>query len=137
VSWAIDLISRDIAMFQRRLDEGDIGTGDAVCETKLMATVKEYLESGVPDSYKIPDALRKAGIIPRKVLQIKLARVTAFSNHRNGATFAMDATLRSLCDSGYLAECDRAKLAAEHNFHGKAYRVMSLPASRGRRNNSP
>jgi hypothetical protein len=137
VSWAIDLISRDIAMFQRRLDEGDIGTGDAVCETKLMATVKEYLESGVSDSYKIPDALRKAGIIPRKVLQIKLARVTAFSNHRNGATFAMDSALRSLCDSGYLAECDRTKLAGEHNFHGKAYRVMSLPASRGKRNNSP
>lgn len=133
VSWALDLVQRDIAMFQRKLEEGDIGAGDAVCEAKMLATIREYLANGVTEGYKIPDTLRSSGIVPRKILQIKCARVAAFATHRNGANFALDSTLRSLCDSGYLAECDKTKMITEHGFHGKAYRVINLPATKSER----
>lgn len=126
--WALGLIRRDIALFMRRINAGDVGTGDGVRERKLLAIMKEYLEDGVPDSYKVPDTLQKAGIIPRKVLQLRCARVTAFSEHRNGAIAAMDIALRSLVDSGYIMEVDKAKVITEYNFHGKCYRVLSLPS---------
>jgi hypothetical protein len=127
VNWAMDVVKRDIKMFQTRINAGDIGMGDAVREAKLLSTMRDYLSAGASDGYQIPESMIKGGIIPRKLLQIRCARVTAFSLHRNGASFAMDSTLRSLADSGYIVEVDKTKMITEHNYHGKCYRIINLP----------
>lgn len=127
VQWALTLVRNDITMFQRRISSGDIGTGDAVRESKLLSTMREYLQQGVSSGYGIPDAMIKGAIIPRKFLQIRCARVSAFSTHKNGSSYAMDSTLRSLCDSGYIVEMDKTKLITDYAFHGKCYRIISLP----------
>lgn len=127
VAWAIDVVQRDIAMFQRRMADGDIGSGDAVRDSKLLAIMRDYLQKGAPESYGVPQAMQKAGIIPRKLLQIRCARVTAFAKHHLGGNAALDNTLRSLSDSGYCIEVDKNKLAADYGYHGKCYRIISLP----------
>jgi hypothetical protein len=127
VSWALDLIKRDIAVMARRIAGGDIGMGDAPRERKLLSCVAEYMKETLLASYKIPDALHKAGIIPRSYLQVRVVRTTAFTTHRNGATYALDSTIKSLMDSGYLQEVDRAKLIELYGFHGRAYRIVSIP----------
>jgi hypothetical protein len=126
VAWALDVVKRDIAMFQRRLADGDIGSGDAVRDAKLLAIFKDYMQKGVPPGYGVPEAMQKAAIIPRKVLQMRCARVTAFAKHHLGANNAMDSTLRSLVDSGYCVEVDKTKLSAEYAYHGKCYRIIGL-----------
>lgn len=127
VEWALTLIRKDISIMSKRIEQGDIGLGDDSRERKIAKIMTEYLETEPAKSYGIPDKLRKASIIPRKYLQVRTGRQTAFSNHRSGATASLDATLRSMCDSGYLMEVDRAKLADNFNFHGKAYRILHIP----------
>lgn len=124
--WALDLIRRDIALFMRRIDSGDVGTGDAARNRKLLALMREYMEQPVAPSYNIPDRMQKDAVIPRKLLQLRCARLSSFTTHRLGANAAMDLTLRSLCDSGYIVELDKTKSVTQYNYHGKCYRIISL-----------
>lgn len=128
VDWALQVVRRDIAIMARRLESGDVGTGDNSRERKILAAISEYLEgAGAQGGYAIPASMVQQAIVPRKFLQIRVARVNAFANHRLGANAALDMTLKSMSDSGYIQEVPKEKLVAEHLFHGKAYRILQLP----------
>lgn len=127
VNWAIDLIRRDMSIMQRRMDTGDVGSGDGPRERKVLSLIQTYLEKPLNESYKIPDSLRLSGIVPRRYLQITTQRVTAFSGHRLGLNMILDSTLKSLVASGYLMEVPRPTLVEKHGFQGVAYRVITLP----------
>lgn len=127
INWAMDLVHRDIAVMGRRIAEGDIGQGDPARERKLISIMRGYMAKPVAKSYKIPSAMQENGIVPRKYLQIRVARVTAFSSHRLGSSSALDMALRSLVDSGYIMEVDTKGLQDAYNFHGKCYRILTLP----------
>lgn len=127
IQWALALIHKDIAIMSKRIEAGDIGMNDDSRERKIVKMLKEYLEAPVASGYAIPDELRKNSIIPRKFLQIRTARQVAFNSHRAGANAALDHTMRSMCDSGYVMEVDRNKMADQFNFHGKAYRILHIP----------
>lgn len=129
VAWAVDVVQRDINMFRRRIMEGDIGSGDAVRDDKVLAVIREYLEQPLSDGYRIPPAMQQQGIIPKKYLTQRCSRITAFAQHRLGATLALDNTIRSLVDNGYLMEMDKGKVTQMYGFHGKCYRVVSMPAT--------
>jgi hypothetical protein len=124
--WAIDLIKRDIHIMQRKIDDGDVGTGDATRERKLLSMCKEYLTT-VPKGYSIPDAMHQQGVVPRKYFQIRAQRMSIFSTAKQGGIRALDDTLRSMCDSGYLMEVDKMKAADSYGFHGRCYRIVNLP----------
>ena len=125
--WALNLIHRDISIMRRKMSEGDVGDGDVVRERKLLATLADYLKHPIAAGYKITDDMRKAGVVARKYLQIRLQRTNSFAKHKLGQTLALDHTIRSLVDSGYLVEVPKDKIPVEWNFHGKAYRIVSLP----------
>lgn len=127
--WALNLVNRDIKIMSRKILEGDVGDGDIVRERKLLSMLVSYLQDPVAESYGVKDVMRKAGVVARKYLQIRLQRVNSFAKHRLGHTAALDMTLRSLVDSGYLVEVTRDKIPAEWQFHGKCYRIVSLPES--------
>lgn len=126
-TWALMLIRRDIKVMSRKMIEGDVGDGDMARERKLMSILANYLQQPVPDSYKVNEDMRRAGVVARKFLQNKLQRVNSFVKYRAGQSVALDSTIRSLIDSGYLAEVQKANMPAEWKFHGKAYRILSLP----------
>ena len=125
--WALDLIRRDIAIMRRRVESGDIGTGDGVRERKLTMLIREFLEKPPGIGYKIPDGMRESGVVPRSYLQVRCARIASFQTARNGSTKAMDEALRSLCDSGYIIEMDKTKLFDTYGTTSKSYRVVNLP----------
>lgn len=127
VKWALELIRRDISIMQRRMEAGDVGMGDHTRERKVLGIMADYLKEGAPEGYKIPQAMRDNSIIPRKFLQIRAARVNQFVSHKLGATVALDHVIRSLCDSGYIMEVDKSKMVEGYSFHGKCYRILSLP----------
>lgn len=125
--WAICFIKRDISVFTRRIQSGDIGMGDDSREAKLISLAGEYLQTKeLPAFAKNFEALHRGGVIPRKYLQIRTQKLAAFSNHRSGATKALDETIRSLVDSGHFMELPKAKSVEDYGFHGKAYRVLAL-----------
>lgn len=125
--WALNLIRRDIKIMSRKMLDGDVGDGDMARERKVLSILADYLSSPVAAGYKVSDDMRKAGVIARKYLQIRLQRVNSFVKHKLGQSAALDMTIRSLVDSGYLVEVTKEKVPAEWNFHGKCYRIVSLP----------
>lgn len=127
LDWALDVIRRDILIMSRRLDTGDVGTGDNARERKLMAVLRDYLTNQLAASYKVPEEMRQNSIVPRSYLQIRTARVASFYNHRAGQNAALDLVLQSAINNGYLMEVDKAKVAEAYNYHGKAYRILKLP----------
>lgn len=126
VEWALDVVLRDIEVMSRKLKEGDVGQGDGVRERKLISVIKTFFTAKLPDSYRIPPELVQQGIVPRKFLQTRTATLTQFTGHRLGATIALDQTLKSLIDSGYIMEVDKTVLSQEFNFHGRCFRVVNL-----------
>lgn len=127
VEWALMLVRKDIAIMQKRIESGDVGMSDYTREKKLLAVMRDYLLHGAGEGYGVPPAMQQAGIVPRKYLQTRTARAACFSQHKLGATAAMDQVIRSLVDSGYISEMDRKELMQAYTFHGKCYRILNLP----------
>jgi Protein of unknown function (DUF3987) len=125
--WAIALVMRDIATFTKHLDGGDVGDGDDARQGKLVTLLKEYIATPVRASYKVPDTMRQNSIVPHNLLRIRVARQSAFYNHRFGTERALGDTLQSMVAGGYLMEVDKNKLIEAYNFHGKAYRIITFP----------
>lgn len=125
--WALTTVRTDINTFQSRKATGDVGTGDHARERKVGAWIKAYLMKGAPAGYKIPEAMRADGIIPRKFLQVRTSSSSPFTSHKLGANAALDLALKSMVDSGYLMEVPRARLRDEYNFQGRCYGLLNLP----------
>jgi hypothetical protein len=122
--WAINLVLRDITTFTKRLDGGDVGGGDDAREGKLLSIIRAYLLTPVPESYKVSDDMRKNSIVPLNYLQKKTQHAPAFSKHPLQAKRALDETLRSLVDAGYLMEVQKDKLVKSYNCFARAYRIL-------------
>lgn len=128
VEWALKLVRHDIEIMQRRLESGEIGTTDNTRVRKLLAICQEWLHmQTVPPGYQIPQALRTAGIIPRKYFQIRVQRSTAFNVAKQGSSRAIDETIRSMIDDGYLAEVSKADAAEHYGFLGRCFRIVNIP----------
>lgn len=125
--WAIELIMSDVEIMKKRLSSGDVGLNDTSRERKAVAIIQEYLSKPIPASYKVPEAMREAGIIPRPYLQQRTARASAFYKHKFGPNKALTETLEGLVQSGYIMEVKGDKLVDMYSYHGKAYRVLKLP----------
>lgn len=125
--WAIDLILADISIMQKRLEGGDVGLNDSSRERKLVEVMKTYVAKPVAASYKIPEAMREAGIIPRNYLQTRISRVSSFYKHKFGASKALDDALFQMIQNGFVMEVKPDKLVEMFNHHGKAYRILKLP----------
>jgi hypothetical protein len=125
--WAIDLILADIAIMSKRLEGGDVGLNDASRERKLVDILKQYTSKPVAASYKIPDAMRDGGIVPRNYLQTRVSRVSSFYKHKFGASKALDEALMQMVSNGYLMEVKGDKLVEMFSHHGRGYRILKLP----------
>jgi hypothetical protein len=125
--WAIDLILADIAIMQKRLEGGDVGLNDASRERKMVEIMKTYLDKPVAASYKIPEAMREASIVPRNYLQMRISRVSSFYKHKFGASKALDETLHQMIANGMIMEVKGDKVVEMFSHHGRAFRILKLP----------
>lgn len=128
VEWSLALIRRDISVMSSRMESGDVGIDDEARERKVITTIKDYIIKGAAGAaYNVPDAMHKAGIVPKRFLQIRLSRAAQFLSTREGPSKALTSVLRSMCDSGYIVEVSKDFLSTEYAYHGLAYRVVGLP----------
>lgn len=126
VLWAIDLIHRDIAMMSKKMKEGDVGIDDNSRERKILSICKELVISGFPGWLNVSRKMAADHIVPRKAISTRLGRHPAFAGHRLGSNLAIDSTLRSLSDGGYIVEVPKDKLVTDYGFHGKCYRLLDV-----------
>ncbi|WP_454756888.1 DUF3987 domain-containing protein [Cupriavidus campinensis] len=123
--WAIDLIRRDIATFSRRMENGDIGDGDAARVAKVLSIIDDYLKRDLPDSWKRFQVLKQVGIVPYEYLLNRTQHARGFKDHPLKSTSALKQTLNSLCDTGHLVHAPKGKgkVWEEYKFNGEAYIV--------------
>lgn len=128
VAWALSLVRADIDVFQSRQKSGDIGTDDNARFMKMVAILRDYLTTPVKASYKVPEEMRQNSIVPHSYIQIRIGKnLACFNSYRQGQKMAIDHTIRSLMDGGYLKEVEKLKVAEAYNYHGRAYRILRLP----------
>jgi hypothetical protein len=128
IEWAIELVRQDIAMMSKRLEGGDVGSGDKARERKLIHVLRTYITAGsIPKSYKVPPQMHKDGLIPRAYIQVRTQSVSAFYNHKLGANRALEDTIQACINNGWLMEVKHDKVVEGYNHHGKTYRILDLP----------
>lgn len=133
VAWALDVVKRDIALMQRHMKAGDVGVGDAARESKVLDIIVNYLHNQPAKTHRIPEEMRQSYIVPRSYLYTFTHRATAFNNHRMGPNVALDTTIRSMIDNGYIHEVEKTKLLDAYGYSGKAYRIVNIPDKDGQR----
>ena len=128
-TWAITLLRHGIAAFLKRLNAGEVGEGtDGGREQKVMDICRDFLTPGgkFPPWLKDGEKMRESGIVPRKYLQQRTLRLSAFDKHKLGHVAALDMAIKNAIANGNLMEVKKDKLVEMYGFHGKAYRVLSL-----------
>lgn len=127
--WATGFASLGVRYVLERAQAGDLGTGDDARQRYVARLMHRWLqEPALAAKLGVPADLHAAHLVPRKYLQQRTSDVAAFNKHpTQGATQLLDHTLRSMCDSGYIAEADRAKVGEKYAFHGRCFRVFDLP----------
>lgn len=125
-AWAIDAVRRDLSLMQKKMDEGDVGSGDNARERKAIAVLKEYVTRGPAPSHKIPEEMPKRGMIPRSYFMNRLQHVAVFANHHLGCNAAIDSTLRSMCDNGVIREMQKAEFSEDFGFQGRCFQLMRV-----------
>ncbi|MEM7664563.1 MAG: DUF3987 domain-containing protein [Pseudomonadota bacterium] len=104
--WAIGLVRRDIAVFSKRVREGDVGEGsDGGRERQLVDICREYLllqDHEVPNWARKYDDARRVGVVPHSYLSNKTQRRAAFEKHARGHSFALKSAITTAIENGRL-----------------------------------
>jgi hypothetical protein len=124
---AIGLVEEDIWNFKVREAAGDIGIDDHSRTRKMVAIMREYMSGAPAPGYKVSTKMCGDNVVPRSYLQIRCSKMAQFTEHKLGATAALDQILRNFADSGWLKEIEKAKAMVEYNFRGKCYMIVDLP----------
>lgn len=119
-----------ITAFLKRLNAGEVGEGtDGGREQKVVELCKEFINlpaDRLPGWLKNGRAMQEAGIVPRRYLQQRTQRLTAFEKHKLGHTAALNMAIKTAVTNGKLMDVKEDKLVENFSFHGQAYRVLNL-----------
>lgn len=124
--WAIELIKSDANAMLNKVQGGDIGVDDTSRFRKLQTVLEDYIRGKVPKSYNLDPRMIADGIVPRKYLQGRTGQVRCFLNYRMGATMALDHTIKTAIDSGYIMEVSKDKAVELYGYHGRCFRVLDI-----------
>ncbi|MGQ0443025.1 MAG: DUF3987 domain-containing protein [Methylophilaceae bacterium] len=125
--WAIDLVRRDIGLFSKRLNNGDIGDGDDVRQNKILALLLEYFSQDLPEAWEHLEPMKHTGIVSYNWLQNRTQRLSAFEKHPLKSTAALRQTLDSLINCGFIIEVPKLNMAERFGKQSKAYFIQDLP----------
>lgn len=125
-TWAINLIKKDVHSMREKVLGGDIGVDDTARFLKFQQVMEDFVHGRIPPSYKIDPRMVADGIVPRKYLQGRTGQVRCFQNYRLGATLALDHTIKTAIDSGYIMEVSKDKAVELYGYHGRCFRVLDI-----------
>lgn len=130
-AWSITLMRHSTSSLLKRIGAGEVGEGsDGGREAKVLELCREFLNLPAGHKklagYKRGEEMKQAGIVPRRFLQQRTQRLSAFEKHKHGHTAALDMAIKTAMGNGNLIEVKREALVEQYDTFGKAYRVVSL-----------
>lgn len=107
--WSQSIVEQDILRMVKRFEKGDIGSdqGEQKQIAELLSAMREFLFKpwNVIAKYKVGSpAMQLARVIPHSFISKRLIAMSSFRKDRRGASQAINATLKTLCESGILAD---------------------------------
>lgn len=125
--WAIEFTEADCAYMLARFEKGYVGEG----ENRQLSMIREKIHQLLdPERTPISNPkwrqMLELGVMPYSLLSQKLISMSAFENDRRGATAAINACLKNLCDTGEIQEVSAAQLKEEFNATGRAYMISTM-----------
>lgn len=124
--WAKALIISDAEAMLEKVNSGDIGLDDTSRFLKLQVVLREYIRGKTPSSYKVHAEMLRDGIVPRRYLQSRTSQLRCYQNYRMGATLALDHTIKTAIDSGYMVEISKDLGVQTYAYHGRAFRILDV-----------
>lgn len=128
-AWAVTLMRHSTSALLKRIGAGEVGEGsDGGREAKVLDLCREFLtlpsDSKKLADYKRGAEMQQAGIVPRRFLQHRTQRLSAFENHKLGHTTALNMAIKTAMTNGNLMAVKKDALVEQFGFHGEAFRVL-------------
>lgn len=112
VVWAQDLLLATNSNLNRRLSTGEIGGDSNSREAAVLNRMWRWIRNIHTEKDPKTKTLKENGIITRRFLQQETSRLEAFREYQpGGAPRALDETLKTMLDSGWIMEVKKDKLA--------------------------
>lgn len=128
--WAKMLVEQSSTLIKQRLHRGEIGKGDDARDRQILTFLRDFFTLDNPTGYGIDPktyhALKLNLVVPRRYLIARSLGRAVFRNHSLGATFACDASLKSLVDSGKILEISPKEARQQYGPGvGRAFHIDS------------
>lgn len=131
-AWAIALMRHSTSSLLKRIGAGEVGEGsDGGREAKVLELCREFLNLPAGHKklaeFKHGEEMKQSGIVPRRFLQNRTQRVSAFEKHKFGHVAALNMAIKVAITNGRLMAVKKEVLSENYNYQGEAFRVLSLP----------
>lgn len=136
--WAINLELHATNAVSARVDKGEVGGKDndeTRQEAELVKAIGRYLDctyDDLPNKSRVPRSMHGDYIVPLSYLQQGVGRTAAFKGDRQGATNALNRTIKVFIDAGDLVEIDKVDVKGIYKTSGRAFRLGDQGALSGR-----
>lgn len=102
--YAIDIVTYDTRRLVAKFLAGDVGDSELRQQNDMRRVIKRYFETFPADAAKWSSTplMLSAGVIPKRMLQQRLANMGSFKGDRMGATNALNRTIVALTEAGIM-----------------------------------
>lgn len=104
-AWAKWLVTRELTGVAKRIEVGDVGSGETRQHPAVVDAIRDYLKMPTERkraTYKVPHAMLEKPIIPYTFFRRRLKHQATFANDRRGTVAAIKAALADAVEMGIL-----------------------------------
>jgi hypothetical protein len=128
--YAIDMIKAEVENMTKKFTSGEVAAADDenVQIVAMRKIIVDFVNSSWDSAKKYLSDKQKcfhdAKVIPYSYIQRRLGNVAAFQRDPKGSSFALHATLRTMCQTGEIAEIDASQAKNQFDSAAKCFAVM-------------
>ena len=125
--WAKQLVLNGVAVLCRKMDSGEIGSGENACLAKVKQILKDYLLKPLPKSnFEVNSLLKEKNTISRRFLQQKTFNIACFRNSRQGAAMSLKLVIATMTSDGTLTQVKPPEMLEMAGTSGEGFRLLDL-----------
>ena len=125
IEWAMTVGKNSTYAILERLANGEIGEGDHSRALHVVKLLGHYLTGKTSWKEKADFKMYHNGVISYSYICKSLLRRKIFDENRIGGVNAINLTIKSLIEQGYLLEVPKATAIEEYGFHGRCFKILS------------
>lgn len=126
IQWAMTICKNSTYAILERLANGEIGEGDHSRALHVVRLLADYINGKTSYKPKEEYKLYHDGVISYSHLCKALLRRKIFDENRIGGVNAINLTIKSLIEQGYLLEIAKATAIERYGFHGRCFKILSV-----------